>query len=157
LRHAGDAFSRQVIGPSAKEATMQLNPYLTFNGNCEAAFRFYEKCLGGKIEAMMPHEGTPAEGHVPAEWRKKIMHARMTIGDEVLMASDAPPGHYEPMKGFSVSLQISEPTEAERVFHALAENGTVQMPIQETFWAQRFGMLVDRFGTPWMINCDKQA
>jgi PhnB protein len=157
LRHAGDAFSRQVIGPSAKEATMQLNPYLTFNGNCEAAFRFYEKCLGGKIEAMMPHEGTPAEGHVPAEWRKKIMHARMTIGDEVLMASDAPPGRYEPMKGFSVSLQIPEPAEAERVFHALAEKGTVQMPIQETFWAQRFGMLVDRFGTPWMINCNKQA
>jgi PhnB protein len=136
---------------------MQINPYLTFNGNCEAAFTFYAKCLGGKIDAMMPHEGTPAEAHVPSEWRKKIMHARMTVGDKVLMASDAPPGHYEPMKGFHVTLGIDDPAEAEKIFQALAENGTVQMPIQETFWAQRFGMLVDRFGTPWMINCDKRG
>ena len=136
---------------------MQLNPYLTFSGDCEAAFKFCEKCLGGRIVAMIPHEGTPAEAHGAPEWRKKIMHARMTIGDEVLMASDAPPGRYEPMKGFSVALQIADPAEAERVFHALAENGTVQLPIQETFWARRFGMLVDRFGTPWMINCDKPA
>jgi PhnB protein len=136
---------------------MQLNPYLTFSGDCEAAFKFYEKCLGGRIVAMIPHEGTPAEEHTPPEWRTKIMHARMTIGDEVLMASDTPPGRYEPMKGFSVALQIPDPAEAERVFHALSENGTVQLPIQETFWAKRFGMVVDRFGTPWMINCDKPA
>jgi PhnB protein len=136
---------------------MQINPYLTFNGTCEAAFTFYAKCLGGKIEAMMPHEGTPAEAHVPTDWRKKIMHARMTVGDKVLMASDSPPGHYEPMKGFHVTLGIDDPAEAEKIFHALAENGTVQMPIQETFWAARFGMLVDRFGTPWMINCDKRG
>jgi PhnB protein len=136
---------------------MQLNPYLTFNGQCEAAFKFYEKCLGGKIVSMLPHEGTPAEEHVPPEWRKKIMHACLSVGDEMLMASDAPPGRFEPMKGFSVTLRIADPTEAERVFHALADKGTVQMPIQETFWAARFGMLVDRFGTPWMINCDKQG
>lgn len=136
---------------------MQLNPYLTFNGQCEAAFKFYEKCLGGKIAAMLPHEGTPAAEHVPPEWRAKIMHARLVVGDQVLMGSDAPPEHYEPMKGFSVTLNIKDPGEAERVFHALAENGTVRMPIQETFWAVRFGMLVDRFGTPWMINCEKPA
>jgi PhnB protein len=136
---------------------MQLNPYLTFNGQCEAAFKFYEKVLGGKIEAMMPHEGSPMAEHVPPEWRSKIMHARLSVGDNILMGSDAPPDHYEQMKGFSVTLGIDDPPIAERVFHALSENGTVQMPIQKTFWAARFGMLVDQFGTPWMINCEQAA
>jgi len=136
---------------------MSLNPYLTFNGNCEAAFKFYERVLGGKIEAMMPHAGTPAEGHVPPEWNSKIMHARLNIDGDLLMGSDAPPQHQEPMKGFSVSLQVKEPKEAERVFKALSEGGAVKMPLEETFWAARFGMLVDRFGTPWMVNCDKPA
>jgi PhnB protein len=136
---------------------MQLNPYLVFNGNCEAAFKFYEKVLGGKIEAMLPHEGTPAAEHVPPEWRNKIMHARLSVGDEVLMGSDAPPDRYEAMKGFSVTLGIDRPADAERIFHALAEKGTVRLPIQQTFWAARFGMLVDQFGTPWMINCEQPA
>jgi PhnB protein len=136
---------------------MQLNPYLTFNGQCEEAFRFYEKVLGGKIEAMMPHEGSPMEQHVPPKWRSKIMHARLRLGDEVLMGSDAPPDRYQPMQGFSVTLGIQDPAEAERVFHALSERGTVQMPIEKTFWALRFGMLVDQFGTPWMINCEQAA
>jgi PhnB protein len=132
---------------------MQLNPYLTFNGQCEAAFKFYEQCLGGKIEEMIPFGKTPAAEHVPPEWRDKIMHARLTVGDEALMGSDAPPDRYEEPKGFSVALQIKDPGGAERIFHALAENGTVRMPIQQTFWAVRFGMLVDRFGMPWMVNC----
>lgn len=136
---------------------MQLNPYLFFNGQCEAAFKFYEKILGGKIVAMMPHEGTPAAENVPPEWRKKIIHARLVVGDKALMGSDAPPEHQEEMKGFSVTLGIDDPKEAERIFHALAENGTVRMPIQETFWAVRFGMLADQFGTPWMINCERAA
>jgi PhnB protein len=135
---------------------MQMNPYLTFKGQCEAAFKFYEKVLGGKIVAMMPHEGTPAADHVPAEWRSKIMHARLVLDDDrVLMGSDAPPSMQEEMKGFSVTLGVDKPADAERIFHALAEDGTVRMPIQETFWAARFGMLTDRFGTPWMINCEK--
>ena len=136
---------------------MQLNPYLMFNGNCEAAFKFYEKVLGGKIEAMLTHEGTPAAEHVLPEWRSKILHARLIVGDEVLMGSDAPPGRQEAMKGFSVTLGVEEPAEADRIFHALAKNGTVQMPIGATFWAVRFGMLVDQFGTPWMINREKAA
>jgi PhnB protein len=136
---------------------MQMNPYLTFDGRCEAAFKFYEKVLGGKIVAMISHEGTPAAEHVPSEWRSKIMHARLTMGDNVLMGSDAPPDRREDMKGFSVTLGIDDPAEAERVFHALAEKGTVRMPIQKTFWAARFGMLVDQFGTPWMINCEQAA
>lgn len=134
---------------------MQLNTYLTFNGQCEAAFKFYEKCLGGKIEAMFTHEGTPAEQQVPSEWRKKILHARLVVGDDVLMASDAPPERYEKPQGFSVSFNINNPAEAERIFRALSENGRVQMPLQQTFWAVRFGMCVDRFGIPWMINCEK--
>lgn len=133
---------------------MQMNPYLTFNGQCEAAFKFYEKCLGGKIEAMLPHKGTPAEAHTPPEWRDKIIHARLNVNGEVLMGSDAPPDHYKEPKGFSVSLQLKDPAESERIFNALAEGGKVGMPLQQTFWATRFGMLVDRFGIPWMINCD---
>jgi PhnB protein len=136
---------------------VQLSPYLMFNGDCEAAFELYAKVLGGKIEAMMTHEGTPAAGQVPAEWRKKILHARMSVEGQVLLASDAPPGRYDAPKGYSVSVQLNNPVEAERIFHALAENGQVRMPIQETFWAARFGMCVDRFGIPWMINCEKPA
>lgn len=132
---------------------MQLNPYLTFNGQCEEAFQFYQQCLGGKIEAMISHEGTPAAEHVPAEWRKKIMHARLVAGQGILMASDDPT--YKQPQGISVMLQISHQAEAERIFAALAEKGKVRMPIQQTFWAARFGMLVDQFGIPWMINCEQ--
>ena len=135
---------------------MQLNPYLFFNGQCEAAFRFYERSLGAKIVAMMPHAGTPAEGQVPPEWRDKIIHARLVLGDQVLMGSDAPPDHFEKPQGFSVTLGIDDPADPERIFNALAENGTIRMPIQQTFWALRFGMLVDRFGIPWMINCENE-
>jgi PhnB protein len=133
---------------------MALNPYLTFNGQCEAAFKFYETCLGGKIAMMMTFADSPMAQQVPAAFRNKIIHARMTIGNDVLMASDAPPERYQPPKGISVSLSIDKPADAERIFHALAEKGTVEMPIQKTFWAERFGSLVDRFGTPWMINCE---
>lgn len=136
---------------------MQVNPYLYFNGQCEEAFKFYEKLLGGKIEVLMPHEGTPAADHVPADWRKKIMHARMVVDGQTLMASDAPPGHYHKPQGYAVSISVKDPADADRIFHALAENGKVNMPIQETFWAQRFGMLVDRFDIPWMVNCEKDA
>jgi PhnB protein len=91
---------------------------------------------------------------VPPEWRAKILHASMEIGGTVLMASDAPPDRYEQPKGYSVSLTLKDTGEAERIFHALAEGGSVRMPIQQTFWAARFGMLVDKFAIPWMINCD---
>ena len=136
---------------------MQLNPYLLFNGQCEAAFKFYAQCLGGKIEAMMPHAGTPAEQHSPPEWKDKILHACLSVDGQLLMGSDTPPQHFEQPKGFSVSLQIKDPAAAERIFNALVEQGTVKMPFQQTFWAHRFGMLVDRFGIPWMINCEKAA
>jgi PhnB protein len=135
---------------------MQLNPYLSFNGQCEAAFKFYAQCLGGKIEESMTYGSSPMADQTPPEWHHKIMHTHLTVDNAVLMGSDNPPGMlFEEPKGFSVSIGINDPVEAERIFHTLAENGTVQMPIQQTFWAERFGMLVDQFGTPWMINCDQ--
>jgi PhnB protein len=139
------------------EHAMQLNPYLSFNGQCEAAFKFYERVLGGKIVMLFTYGEAPEPERVSPDLRGKIMHARLMLGDQALMASDAPAGRFEPAKGFHVSLGIDNPTEAERIFRALAANGTVTMPIQETFWAARFGMLVDQFGIPWMINCEKRA
>lgn len=132
---------------------LSLNPYLMFNGNCEEAFNRYHEVLGGRIEAMLRHKGSPAEEHVPAEWQDKIMHACLIVGDFRLMASDAPPGHQEPMRGWSVNIGVDSIPEAERIFSALAEGGETRMPLQKTFWSERFGMLVDRFGTPWMVNC----
>src|SRR3954464_1848435 len=132
---------------------MRVNSYLTFNGNCESAFKFYEKCLGGKIQALMPHEGTPMASHVPENWRSKILHAAMSLGDELLMGSDAPPEHYQKPQGFSVTLNLNDTAESERIFRELSQDGSIQMPLQETFWAKRFGMFTDRFGIPWMINC----
>ncbi len=136
---------------------MQLNPYLHFDGSCEQAFKFYEQLLGGTIKAMFAFEGTPAAEHVPPEWRKKIMHATLEFGGQTLMGADARPGHYEQPKGFSVSLSVDKAGEAERVFKVLSEGGSVRMSLQETFWAARFGMVTDRFGIPWMINCEKQS
>ncbi|MGH8495890.1 MAG: VOC family protein [Gammaproteobacteria bacterium] len=134
---------------------MHLNPYLSFNGQCEEAFNFYAQCLGGKIVAMLPFGDSPGCEDMPAEWRNKIMHARLMLENHVLMASDNPPGYQEEPKGISVSLHFDDPEEAERIYNALSDNGTIQMPLQETFWATRFGMFVDRFGIPWMVNCEK--
>lgn len=132
---------------------MKMHAYLNFKGECEAAFKFYEQALGGKIEAVFRFGDTPAAEHAPAGWGDKVMHASITVAGTVLMGSDAPPGQYEAPKGTSLSLNTSDVAEAERVFGQLAEGGAVTMPLQETFWAARFGMLTDRFGIPWMINC----
>jgi len=134
---------------------MKLNPYLSFKGQCEEAFKFYESALGGKIAFKMTFGETPMAEQTPQAWRGKIAHARMSIGDAVLMGGDPPPEHYQAPQGFHVTLNVDDPKEAERVFHTLAEGGKVTMPIAETFWARRFGMLADKFGTPWMINCEK--
>jgi PhnB protein len=136
---------------------MQLSPYVSFNGQCEEAFKFYEQHLGGKIESMFTYGGSPMEKQAPPEWSKKIMHARMTIGAQALMGSDPPPGRYQEPKGFSLSLDLKDSAEAERLFQKLAEKGQVEMPMQKTFWAERFGMLVDRFGISWLINCGQAA
>jgi PhnB protein len=134
---------------------MQLNSYLSFNGNCEQAFRFYNQVLGGEIVAMLPYAGSTIENYAPAEGRDKIMHAAMRIGGQSLMGADGTSDCYKKPQGFSVSIQLEDPAEADRIFQALSEGGSVIMPIQETFWALRFGMLTDQFGVPWMVNCGK--
>ncbi len=136
---------------------MKVTPYLSFNGQCEAALKFYERCLAGKIVFMMTYADSPMAERVPPEWGKKIMHATFCLGEQTLGASDAPPGSYRSPQGLSLRLQIDAPAEAERVWAMLADNGTVQMPLQETFWASRFGVLTDQFGTPWLISCEGAA
>jgi PhnB protein len=134
---------------------MHLNPYLTFNGQCEAAFKFYEKHLHAKIQMMMPYKDAPDAAQTPPAMRDRIMHASMTIGNSVLMGADATQDGYEGIKGITISLSPGTPAEAERIFKALSEKGTVQMPLEKTFWAERFGMVVDQFGVPWMISCER--
>jgi PhnB protein len=134
---------------------MKLTPHLVFGGQCEAAFQFYERALGGKILTMLAYGDSPMAETVPPEWRGKILHATLTVGDSTLMGADAVPEQYERPRGFHVALGIDDPVEAERVYRALAENGTVQMPLQETFWALRFGVLVDQYGISWEINCEQ--
>lgn len=136
---------------------MKLNPHisLAFNGQCEAALRFYERCLGGRIVSMFTWGNSPMASEAPAGWAGKVMHATLAIGDTVMAGSDVPPAQYERPQGFSILLGIDDTDDGERVFHALAENGTVTVPFQETFWAVRFGALVDQFGIPWSINCEK--
>ena len=133
---------------------MTLNAYLGFNGNCREAFQHYEKALGGKIVMMMSHADSPAAEHTPPEHLNSIMHARLVAGDQVLMGSDNPPGVSELPKAFSVNISVTEPADAERLYAALSEGGSIQLALQPTFWAKRFAMFRDRFGVPWMINCE---
>ncbi|HUK60340.1 MAG TPA: VOC family protein [Stellaceae bacterium] len=132
-----------------------LTPYLGFDGQCEEAFKRYEKVLGGKILAMMRYSEAPPGSGVPQnpDTANRIMHARLKVGDRTLMGGDGPQGRQP--QGFCVAITLDEPGEADRIFKALAEGGTVSMPIGETFWAHRFGMLTDKFGIPWMVNCEK--
>jgi len=134
---------------------MTLSPRisLSFNGQCETAFKFYERCFGVKIAFMLRWGDSPMAKEAPPEWGQKILHGRITVGDTDLIGADALPQQYEQPKGFSVLLNMDDPADAERLFHALAENGTVRWPIQKTFWALRYGGLVDQFGVPWEINC----
>ena len=135
---------------------MKIDPYLIYDGQCEAAFQFYARVLRGEIMMMQRFADSPGCEDFPASHRNLIMHARLTIGDQVLMASDNNPAFpYEGIKGCSVSINVDSPEQAQEVFDGLADGGNVQMPLQETFWAQRFGMLTDRFGVPWMVNCAK--
>ncbi len=137
---------------------MRADPYLNFDGNCAEAFRFYEQLLGGEIQMMMTHGQSPIAHQVPREWHSRILHASLRLGDALLMASDAPPDRFQAPQGIYVTLLVDEPAEAERIFHALADGGRVTMPFEQTFWAAGgFGMVTDRFGTPWMISCEHAA
>jgi PhnB protein len=136
---------------------MRINPYLSFDGQCAAALEFYERCLGGKVVYVMTYAQSSMATQVPAEWSTRISHATFCVGDQTLGAADAPPGAYRTPQGFSLTLDIDTPADADRIFEKLSEKGTVQMPIQETAWARRFGVVTDQFGTPWIINCDAPA
>jgi PhnB protein len=134
---------------------MQTSVYLSFKGECEAAFRFYEECLDGKLGEIFRYAGSPMEGQVPEGWQDKVMHASMTIGGQVIMGGDVAPNRYDKPQGFSLSLQMTSTAQAERIFEGLAKDGTVMMPLEKTFWAARFGVVIDRFGIPWLINCEE--
>ena len=134
---------------------MQVNPYLAFDGTCAQAFRFYEQALGGKIVMMMTVGESPMAAQATPETKDQIMHAALQVGGVTIMGADAPSGMFSKPQGFSVSLGIDDEAEAERVFGNLSEGATIKMPLQETFWAKKFGMLVDKFGIPWMVNCAK--
>jgi len=131
---------------------MQMNPYLSFNGQCEAAFKLYEQVLGGQLGDIFRYAGTPLAHEVPTDWQDKVMHGSVTIGGQVLMGGDVAPDRYEAPMGFSLSIQLKDATEAERIFGELSQGGRVVMGLEKTFWAERFGMVIDRFGTPWIVN-----
>ncbi len=132
---------------------MRVSCHLTFNGECEVAFLFYAACLGGTITTMLKYGESGLASQVPLEWQGRVLHASLMAGDLVLAGVDAAPGEYVRPQGFFALLDLNEVAEAERIFTALAERGVIRMPLQETFWAQRFGMVTDRFGIPWEINC----
>lgn len=134
-----------------------LVTYLAFDGRCEDAFKFYEKALRGKILMMVRIGDAPPGVPITPGSENRIMHARLQVGDRLLMGGDAPQHiPFSAPQGFSSNIMVDDAAEADRVFGALAEGGKVTVPIGETFWAQRFGMLIDKFGVPWMVNCEKQ-
>lgn len=129
---------------------MKMYTFLNYGGNCEQAFRFYEEHLGGKITMMLRHSDAPA-GNVPEDRKNAIMHARITLGETELLGSDVPADHFQPMRSAYMTLVLDSTPEAERVYKVLSEDGQIFMPMEETFFAHRFAMLRDRFGTSWMI------
>ena len=130
---------------------MKLYTYLNYGGNCEQAFRFYEHHLGGKISMMMRHGELPDASKVAAEWKSAILHARMSLGETELLGADVPPDRFQPMRSAYLSLIVGSTEEAERIYALLSDGGQIFMPMEETFFAFRFAMLRDRFGTSWMI------
>ena len=134
---------------------MQIQATLTFDGQCEEAFQLYERCLGGKIVFLMRYSEMPESMGTGPEWEAKVAHASFAGEGFTFSGSDSPPGYYRKPQGIALQVNLKEIDAAERLWAALADGGDVMMPLAETFWAWRFGMLTDRFGTPWMINCEK--
>ena len=131
--------------------SMKLYTFLNYGGNCERAFRFYEQHLGGKITMMVTHGQQPNPADVPPEWKNAILHARIDIGETELFGADVPPERFQPMRSAYLSLRVDSTDEAERIYAVLSDGGQIFMPIEETFFAFRFAMLRDKFGTSWMI------
>jgi PhnB protein len=136
---------------------MQLTTYLFFDGQCEAAFNQYARIFGVPVESMSRYGDVPGDAQAPPGARDKIIHARIAIGDQALMGSDdgRPGESFRGASGYAVAIGVDDVAEAERLFDALAEGGNISLPIGPTFFAERFGMVTDRFGIPWMVNCAK--
>jgi PhnB protein len=135
---------------------MEVAPYLLLLGNCKQAFEFYENAFGGKLD-MMTYGQSPEASKMPAAMHNQVIHARLSAGGSVIMGSDCPPDRYSKPQGFSVSVSTKDPADTERVFNALVQGGQVHMPLQQTFWSAKFGMLQDKFGISWMVNCAQAA
>jgi PhnB protein len=135
----------------------EIAPYLIFDGNCAEACRFYQSVLGGKLD-IQTYADSPAKEHVPADSHARVIHARLSIGQWGVMASDAPSTkEYERAQGTSITVTIGSEPDAKRIFDALVAGGRATMPYGKTFWSPGFGMLVDRFGVPWMVNTEQAA
>ena len=130
---------------------MKLNTYLNYGGNCRQAFQFYEQHLGGRITMMTTHGEQPAPAQVAPEWKDAVLHARIEIGGTELFGADIPPDRFQPIRSAYLSLRVTSSEEAERIYALLSEGGQIFMPMAETFFAFRFAMLRDRFGTSWML------
>ena len=130
---------------------MKLHTYLNYGGNCEQAFRFYEQHLGGKITMMMRHGEQPGPSQLDPAWNGKILHARISLGETELLGADIPPDRFQPMRSAYLSLTLGSIDEAERIYALLSDGGEIFMPMAETFFAHRFAMLRDKFGTSWML------
>jgi uncharacterized glyoxalase superfamily protein PhnB len=152
----GIAVHEKIVEQLARRP-VSMSTYLNFNGDCAQAMHLYADVLGGHIDMMMAFDESPAKDHVPEEWQEKIMHSQLSVGKWKLMGSDAPPGVYNKPQGLNVQMDVDSVESAERIFASLAEKGTVVMPMAQTFWAERFGALVDRFGIPWMINFEGEV
>ena len=136
---------------------MTINPYLSFDGQCEAALQLYERCLGVKVVYLKRYSESSSVSQVPADWHNRIFHATFLLGDQTFGAADAPPGGYRVPQGFSLILDPASVIDAQRIFDGLSENGVVMMPLQETEWALRFGVFTDQFAIPWMVNCEARS
>jgi PhnB protein len=136
---------------------MKLYTYLNYGGNCRQAFEFYAEHLGGTITALTTHGEVPDASNVPPEWRTAVVHARIAIGETVVMGADIPPDRFQPMRSAYLSLLVTSIDEAERIYALLSDGGQIFMPMEETFFAHRFAMLRDRFGTSWMLLCERVA
>jgi PhnB protein len=136
---------------------MRIEPRisLVFDGECDAAFTLYQRCLGAETYRLTWGESAMAD-QAPSEWRDKILHATLTVGETTLSGGDILPGQYERPQGFQLQLNLDDAAAAERIFTQLADGGRITVPLQQTFWAQRFGAVVDRFGIPWGINCGER-
>src|SRR5262245_55026353 len=137
---------------------MRIEPRISliFNGECDAAFSLYQQCLGGTVTFRLTWGDSPMADEAPGDWHDKVCHATLIVGNAAFSGADVLPGAYERPRGFQIQLNLDDVEAAERIFAKLADGGLVTIPLQQTFWAQRFGAVVDRFGIPWGINCGER-